>query len=396
MSSIKKIGNIKVNYETIVEIFLFLYLVFTISRLEQAVFFEIILYGVLSLYWLTKRKKTTYFSLWIFILVIISAITILWSANPNQSIIETRILFQWMILSTLLIAYLDSEKKIINLYKYIVIGGIALVIRLITVFPLTTWVSGRLGSTELNLNSNVIGLYLTIASLMAFYLARYCYERKYYIPYIMFSVTVFFTGSRKALLLLLLGFGGILFLSETGITKKVKNGILIAITTLVLYLLIIEIPLLYGIIGYRIENIMNNILGFGVGDGSINERQNMIQIGLELFRQKAWFGHSLGSYAIKSGFFTYSHNNFIEILVGLGLTGFTIYYSMYVKIIVSFLSFKRTHIFVPIMTTIILLPIMEYGLVSYNDSFYQFIITVSFVGILMIRGRENEKNIKRD
>src|SRR5699024_9461292 len=124
--------------------------------------------------------------------------------------------------ANLLIGFLDKKEKFIMVYKFFVISGGTLILKLLTIFPITTWLNGRLGSNELGFNSNKIGIYMTISGICAFYLAKYYKKSLYYIPFFSFSIVSLLTGSRKALFLLLLGALGVIYFNSNGWTKKIK------------------------------------------------------------------------------------------------------------------------------------------------------------------------------
>ena len=58
-------------------------------------------------------------------------------------------------------------------------------------------------------------------------------------------------------------------------------------------------------------------------------RNNMINFGIELFKERPILGYGLNNY--RNYYYTgqYSHNNFIELLVCLGIVGFVLVYVMY-------------------------------------------------------------------
>ena len=63
-------------------------------------------------------------------------------------------------------------------------------------------------------------------------------------------------------------------------------------------------------------------------------RTDLIKEGLLLFSQRPFLGYGINNfryyYGQKTGLRTYTHNNFLELLVGVGLLGFFIYYSIYI------------------------------------------------------------------
>ncbi len=73
-------------------------------------------------------------------------------------------------------------------------------------------------------------------------------------------------------------------------------------------------------IGQRLLNMVLELLG-GNTDGSTSVRMGMLKCGLSMFSQKPIFGWGLGAFTDLGGFETYSHNNYVELLVAVGLVG---------------------------------------------------------------------------
>ena len=72
---------------------------------------------------------------------------------------------------------------------------------------------------------------------------------------------------------------------------------------------------------------MNNFLDFiqfGEGSASDLERSSFISQGLKYWMESPIFGNGLGSSVYYMGM--YAHNNFVEILMSLGILGFAIFY----------------------------------------------------------------------
>jgi O-antigen ligase len=89
---------------------------------------------------------------------------------------------------------------------------------------------------------------------------------------------------------------------------------------------------------FRIENAIAVFEGNVDADGSTSDRVWRIQRGLEIWGGNPILGIGLANYASVSqadhvfseAIGGYSHNNYIEILVGTGLVGFLLYLSIYV------------------------------------------------------------------
>src|SRR5699024_3962119 len=86
-------------------------------------------------------------------------------------------------------------------------------------------------------------------------------------------------------------------------------------------------------------------------------------------------GAAIGEYA-------YSHNNYVELLVGVGLIGTVVYYLAFIYIFRNAIRHLNNYSKFAIVTVITIL-IIDYGLVSYNLVYIQFFIGLAFSAILL-------------
>jgi O-antigen ligase len=146
---------------------------------------------------------------------------------------------------------------------------------------------------------------------------------------------------------------------------------------------------LYLVIGKRVESLVQGLDG-GTTDSSTSTRFDMISTGLQYFIQKPFFGYGLGNYRFISGYNTYSHNNYTELLVSFGLFGTVLYYSMHLYILgkgILLIAKKgyRQNFAVLSCIMIVITMLMDLGMVSYYDEFTQLLIAVSFVSLQKAR-----------
>ncbi|MNC58345.1 hypothetical protein D3C75_1080670 [compost metagenome] len=98
----------------------------------------------------------------------------------------------------------------------------------------------------------------------------------------------------------------------------------------------------------------------------------------------------MNSYQSIAGFNKYAHNNYVELMVGVGLVGLVIYYLLYVYILhknfkMMLQGNKNAIIF---FTLVIVLLITEIGLESFGDETYQ-ILLASGIAFLQIEFKRN-------
>ena len=165
------------------------------------------------------------------------------------------------------------------------------------------------------------------------------YNRYYLIIAYIFVTLVALTGSRSGLIVVAVFLILAYLFRSTSYAKKIKYLIGVSFVLFFAYLLIMYVPVLYEIIGSRLRILID---GFVLAEGyeyrsSAYFRSNMRVLGEQLFKEKPVFGWGLDAFTKLSPYDTYSHNNFIEILVSCGIIGFILYYgalfSLFIKCI---------------------------------------------------------------
>ena len=238
--------------------------------------------------------------------------------------------------------------------------------------------ASRLAGDSETWNSNDIGIMCSFAAVMSLYLKK-TFKKNIYLANLLFLIPIaFMTGSRKTFIILILSVA--LFYVFSAKRGKLLNTMLAIITIVFSYYLVMSVPSLYDSVGIRIESMLNVFTGVSTIDSSTRLRMNMIEYGLIWFKEKPLLGVGIDNYRYLwhsvSGVAMYAHNNYIEILVDLGIVGFIVYYSIYISAIRKLTkSLKYDRYFFAVALSILLtLATVEMSLVSYNYRFIQIIL----------------------
>jgi O-antigen ligase len=260
-----------------------------------------------------------------------------------------------------------------------------LFIRLVLFYPLHIWGSSRLG-TSIGYNPNVVGVEAAFAAILSLYLMEKSNRKLIYVVlFFVFLIVVVFSGSRKALLGLILGLFIIVFLrSNISIFRKIFGLIFLILFIYVFYLIMTSFEPIYDVMGRRLETLFNVFLGT---ESSV--RTSMIDIGLSLFGEKPWIGHGQSQYSYISGFQTYSHNNYIEFLVNFGIIGFCLYYSVYVISFYRLIKIAKSHKNgIYFLSMLIVILFLETGSITYQSLY--LLIPLS---VVVIRSKLHHGNV---
>lgn len=210
-------------------------------------------------------------------------------------------------------------------------------------------------------NANTYGKAFSYGVVAGVYLALYKKKWLCLAGCLVFLFFALSSGSRKAILIILIG-TCLLLVFRFG-RKHLPQLILWSVIAIGILFFVLRLPVFEA----TYERFVMMLEGSNKDYSTVN-RNKMIDTALELFRQKPLFGWGMTAFAEISGFDTYSHNNFVELLANYGLIGFGLFYSLYAYVIVKFrhLFRYRTPAYLMMFTVLLAVLITDYGIVSYG------------------------------
>lgn len=379
-----------VNFNNIIQFFLCIYIItlyiFTyipgLNLISNALALFLIFLIWINFLFIRKRLFFNNFIILYGLFLFISIVSAFFAINIETSLEKVKTLVILNILVFSLINYIDSINKVKKLISYFIIAGFiaSIYILLTSDFSQLTRYGADLG------NVNAIGLLIGFSTIFCFYFL--IEERKLWllpILFLMFTV-ILLTGSRKAFMFILLCLTLVtLSKLKKGIASKVKTIIIASSIIMIALYLIFNIPLFYEIVGYRMNNLLLFINGETVNEGSVYIRANMIELGYSLFIDRPFTGYGIDNFRHLYGgaFGTYSHNNFIELMVGTGIFGLVTFYLTHLVILKDLLVVSKgknyktlAYVFGSIIIAYIILSV---GLIYYYDKQITIILGVSSI-----------------
>ena len=265
------------------------------------------------------------------------ALTILsctWADNRGASFSRLGTQIQlYMLFAFVYLLFMNNETTIRQYLDALYIAGIGMAIFVLYRYGISGILQGlsegeRIGGRITNENS--FGMLFSRASLIAFYYSikadKYTTRIIHILIATLLTLFAFTSGSKKAFLMILFGILGISVL-EYGITNIWKTIIVFAVV-LSGILIIIRTPM-FATMNRRITSFYT-----GNKDASERVRQHMIELSIELIKEKPLFGHGLRSFGVITGLGTYTHNNMTEVLVSTGIVGLVLFYLPYINILI--------------------------------------------------------------
>ena len=262
-----------------------------------------------------------------FFFVFYEIISCVWAFNQEVAISQLITQLQLFVLFFFSYIYIKKVGRLEDYYNAIYLSGIGLIFYSLYVYGglssfLAIMSTGhRMG--DLIGNQNTYGLVFANAALVALYYFFFNNEKRHVLLAGLFIFFGLSSGSKKVVFLLILGLF-FLILSKYGVRKLFKV-IVYSFTSVLVGLGLIHLPL-FSTILERLESYLSV-----AGNTSDNLRAELIRFGLELFMENPFLGYGLNNYQLFHWSGAYSHNNYIEVLVSLGIVGFIIYYSIFIN-----------------------------------------------------------------
>ena len=209
---------------------------------------------------------------------------------------------------------------------------------------------------------------------------------------------IFFSGSKSGFIIASFSLFCYLIFKFQAANKTVRLLLLTIIIGPVIYF--IKNANEFNIIIFqRFERMFNFFLGRRIGkydrDHSSEERYELILDGLRLWAERPLFGWGPNEfrYINNVAYDTYSHNNYIEILVNFGLLGFVLFYSIHLYIIVRIWKLNlisKSNNLKWLLVIVISLLFVDMTFVTYYNKIY--FICIGLVLVLVERPSVNAKS----
>ncbi len=249
------------------------------------------------------------------------------------------------------------------------------------------------------LNANTVGLLGANAIVMTLYYMLYDRPRWWNIIALPTLGILAATGSRKALVFVVVG-TVLLFVFKSLRSANVVNSIAKIIGSLLALTLVgiavLQLPMFSEVLD-RMSSMADAFSGTG-GDSSTIIRMALVDIGWDLFYQSPITGVGVNNPSVFTYFVYgkenyYLHNNYIELLAGTGVIGLLAYYSMYIYIAYNLIRYRNFHSNEYVMVLILFLSqiVMDMGMVSYESKSTYFYMMMFYLEVQSLRkGRKNE------
>lgn len=181
-------------------------------------------------------------------------------------------------------------------------------------------------------NYNSYTAVLTTPCVLALYCAIVKHQKKAIFPAMFLFAMLLLGGSRKNLVAIPIT--ALFFSLFTGNGTKKLKALLILLLALVVSLYLLEtLPVLSGIRS-SLEGMCNGLSQADDAkvDGSTEERMYLMEQGIRVWMVHPFVGVGWHNYRYYNDVGLYAHNNYVELLASLGIVGFLLYYTMFLRV----------------------------------------------------------------
>ena len=322
----------------------------------------------------------------------ICALSIVWTVSSSNVLSNLSTQLYILIVDLILVRSLVKNKQlIVEVMKAVIYGAVMHGLKIYALHGPLVYLFERGGNGVEN--ANTLAYVASIGAIFCYILIQEIQRRNKILFGFMFIVNVLFallTASKKIFIFLGVFFVAVYILKAKNPLKVIGNLLISAFAVFLVYIAIMKIGFLYSLVGYRFETMIAGFLGLAT-DGSTGFRLHLIQWGMEWFSVKPMFGYGLDCYKYLLGNTydtwvgtagVYAHNNYVELLVDLGLVGTVAYYYIYVSALIKGIKLKKESNY-PIygVAIFIMLAVAEYGQITYSIAFLQEIILLAWIFI---------------
>lgn len=358
----------------------------------------ILLIGVIkNLLHKKNNYKNEFWSL-VCLFVIYSLLSSLWAMNYTASYNASVQLIKSSLIAVLFSLLITDKKNFITALISLAIGGLIyslIYIENVNVADLSdTRIVTEEGSNSMLPNVNVVAMILSFSFLFFIHKLFVHKKKLYIIPTIISFIIIFILGSRKSIISIFLG----LLILFYQVNKKTKIKICFLLLALIAGLTLFIPDEYLNFVFDRLAqlNIFSNQKA--LLDSSDEMRIMLFENGLNFISDKPFFGFGFYSFSILFeqlyNIRVYSHNNFIETLVGGGIIGFILYYGIYIIIMRNLVKYGQQNDYKLLLWIYIFILLFNHiGIVVLLDRFTWLLLSILYSGSKLLKNNYYENRI---
>lgn len=345
------------------------------------------------------------FFVWPLLFIVMGIISISYSFAVLDSADRCRRMVLLFFLMVAVYQYASrSQEYLLRALKMFMWGGVFAAVYLMGFSDLH--VAQRVG--EVIGDSNLIGMIMAFASVVALFLWHKLREKMYLVAWAVLAAAVLLTGSRSSFGLLLVGLLMTTYLLNYLQKKNVLKLFLITLAVAGLLVgmvyIVMNVQFLYDILGIRLQSFYQITHGMTSVNNEGSTQLRLMFMGKAwnwFLHSPFWLGHGINSFPaynqqmIYGGWYSFSHCDYVELLSGVGVPGFVFFFAPYVLWLRYFWqAAKKADVFFCVLgltlTTDFLLG--EWFLCMYYEKSTWIMFALLTAVYRLVKGEVNEKS----
>lgn len=350
----------------------------------------------------SKKKLLQLVNTWYMLFVSMAFLSVAWSIERADSLAMCRLLLKQALVIFSLSMCINNMEDIYTALKIFLLACLVMMLKISFYVVFQGYSGTKMWDLICGNYFNTVAQILAISIAIAFYFfqrATKKFDKLIYIGYIAFAMYhIFLTKSRKGFMMPFVEIGIIIILQSGLNVKKILKYFVISLCGV-------------GILAYFLAQndafterlyMMFAMVFSGVTlDESAMLRKSFIKLAARMFASNPILGCGINTFPsqcnIQFGRYYYAHNNFMELLSGVGLLGTFIYYSLYVRSIVELYKLRTQNgIYTIGLSVYATLMVFEYGIVTYSVFLYPILLTIFAVSYKEDILKEGEKECTLD
>ncbi len=321
--------------------------------------------------------------------------------SPTTASVKNMYLYRFWTTAIILILIMNTVRDmndVRHIFQAMILAGILLAFTVYQEYGIENLIESTERLEDELGNQNMLGLYCAFPVILSFFelmtnkkLSKLM--RILYIAAIVICVpVVMFTGSRKAILVILAA-----LLTLALLLLRFKGGLLrlflIGAAFAAIIVIIMQVPA-FSVINERFGEMFN--LFQGASDTNIGDQNRALffEVGLQKFADSPFIGN--GFFYSHYVFGVYTHNNFVELLMNNGILGFVAFYALHVMIATTAFKRRKNDRLGSSLVIMLLVAILvcDIGVITYYDRYIMLLLTlISFVAIRQENDKEEHLGI---
>ena len=334
-----------------------------------------------------QKMKLTGYHAWLVTFAVVVFISRYWAFGYSNAVeIFTTVLFNLVCLSCVVFLLYRDKRRIRLVMGCMILAPVILYARVIVTAGVFAFLNSR-GTGSIS--ANIVGMFSAFGMFMAYGFYRENKGVGWWVLILINLCIALLSASRKAIMVIALV--ALLLVipdyeTRDALGKFAKVAVVAALLCFAA-VLVMNVPLLYNLVGVRMEGMINGMLGLGTAvDASTATRMNLVAYGIEWFSERPILGFGGDNFRVLMGVYhpgvtSYcAHNNYIELLVSYGLVGTFAYYFLYVRMLLKGFSNRKSLTFtgLTVLCLVVGLLIMDYGMVEYYSRSAQIFIALAW------------------